>query len=106
MARDLIRRPASYCLYKRHATWVPPGATLDDSLTEAPNPLSLHTRSTTRSEPRAPKGPHTTTGTPKRRGGPTTPRSGPALGVWLARLGSPGALAAAALGFALVLGGP
>src|SRR5258708_39934729 len=44
MARDLTRRPASECLYKPRATRIPRGMTLDDTLTEARKPLSLHAR--------------------------------------------------------------
>src|SRR5882672_9780529 len=44
MARDLTRRPASECLYKRRAIRIPRGTTLDDTLTEARKPLSLRAR--------------------------------------------------------------
>jgi hypothetical protein len=101
MAHDLTRRPASECIYKRRAMWIPVGVTLDDSLTEARNPLPLRGRNR-----RTGGGEPVPGGTTGPEAGPRVARRGPCCGagghgVWRARLAR--ALAPAAL--ALALGG-
>src|SRR5258708_26387330 len=96
MARDLTRRPACECLYKRRATRIPRGMTLDDTLTEARKPLSLHARSGDADGPGGASG----GATPAARAG-RAPRVGPSCGAPARRVW-PDCLAAplAALGLA------